>query len=437
MTSAYRLVAVCALVVGALALVGCGSSGDSRAPVTTSATPAPVVHVSADPCSTAAATTLHANLRARCTRGSEVEHVERPVVRPSAATSAATCASPAVVQAYAQDDWLGLARSLAAAPEGCLEAWISVPTEPGADGAWLTTRPGMKQVFARIGGNVRPMPEVNFNDWNAWGKKHPDVSWFERGVRARAEMEKAGYDFNRGDRWALNEVPVAALRSGADRDAVRDLVRGLQGRSRSPTGVVYVVMSMQSDSMTAELKKQLAGWYAEAPFWAEMRKAVVAWSVEAYASVLDTCAPDTTARQQVAALHAYAFSAERVAERLALPDEAAVHAVLRRGVPLANGAWSWADAYGYTAVSPQTMKRFVALQVAAMGQTLPGDDHLTVGFAWAPKRPDGVGKAAYRRDLAAISAAVRDAVVNQNRTRDRVKLEPCRHPGASLADWTG
>ena len=120
-------------------------------------------------------------------------------------------------------------------------------------------------------------------------------------MRARAEMEKAGYDFHRGDRWALNEVPVAALRSGADRDAVRDLVRGLQGRSRSPTGVVYVVMSMQSDSMTAELKDQLAEWYAEAPFWADMRKAVVAWSVEAYASVLDTLTIAPRVRRSIGA----------------------------------------------------------------------------------------------------------------------------------------
>ena len=391
-------------------------------------------HLASDPCS-ARAQGVNANLPQRCLRGGEQERVERPVASPSAAVAGATCAQPARVIAYAQDDWIGLAEDFAAAPAGCIEAWISVPTEEGADKAWLTTRTGMRERFARIGANVHPMPEVNFNDWNAWGKDHPDVSWLERGRRARAEMERAGYDFGRGDRWALNEVPIAALESEPDRAAVRDLVRGLQGSSPQPTGVVYVVMQEQSSGLTPALEAELRGWFADTAFWAEMRKAVDAWSVEAYASVRDTCQPGLGASAQVAGVRAYADHRIAVAERMSLPDGAAVRAVLERSVPLVNGAWAWQDAYGFTAVPPAVMRRFVEVQVAAMARRLTGDDRPTVGFAWAPRRPDGMADAAYRRELGLVAAAIRDAVVNEVRTDGRVAPAPCRYPDASLADW--
>jgi hypothetical protein len=416
-----RLTAV--VLLAALPLVGCGGGGGEQAASTSGA----AAHVVADACGTSG--THHSHLRQRCERGGEQEHVEKPVRKPDAATAAATCASPATVEAYAQDDWIGLAQSLAAAPEGCLEAWISVPTESGPDGAWLTTRPGMKERFAKIGADVHPMPEVNFNDWNAWGKDHPGVSWLERGQRARAEMEQAGYDFDKGDRWALNEIPIAALGSAADRDAVRDFAKGLQGDSATPTGVVYVVMHQQGDPMNeAELKT----WFADEAFWREMERAASSWSVEAYANVRDTCEPGASASAQVDALRAYAFSREEYAKRLSLGDDASVSKVLGRGVPLVNGAWSWPDAYGFTAVEPSVMEDFVALQIAAVARSLPGGDAPTVGFAWAPKRPDGVGDAAYRRDLAGVAAAIRDAVVNANREGGAAAAKGCSYPGAKL-----
>jgi hypothetical protein len=57
------------------------------------------------------------------------------------------------------------------------------------------------------------------------------------------------------------------------------------------------------------------------------------------------------------------------------------------------------------------------------------------GFAWAPKRPDGIGDAAYRRNLAALAGTLRDAVVNEIRSGDQKSVPPCRYPGAKLVDW--
>lgn len=381
-----------------------------------------------DPCSADSAYEAHG--RAVCTRAGDARE---QMQSPAPASADATCATPAYVGAYAQDDWIGLARTFAAAPDGCLEAWISVPTEQGADGAWLTTRRGMKERFAAIGANVHPLPQVDFDDWNAWGVRHPDVSWLERGRRARAEMEAAGYDFDRGDLWALNEVPYATLVDPTAREAVRQLVEGLQGATASPTGVIYVVMAPQSSGPTPELERELRAWFADAPFWDTMQRATAAWSSEAYASIRDTCQPGTTAERQVAALGAYAFHRQALAERLSSPAERGAQAVLARDVPLTNAAWSWTEAYGWTAADPAVMERFVALQVAAAGREIDG--RFASGVGWAPKRPAGMSEADFAQAIGRIAGAYRDAVVQANATRGRFLPPACSESGSRLAAW--
>ena len=173
---ALRLIALVApLVVVAIILGGCAGGSDSSTDNAAQSTNPSAAYVSADPCSKSG--TYNSNLSQRCVRGKEVEEVARTVVQPDTKTQSATCEQPVLVQAYAQDDWIGLAKSLAAAPEGCLDVWINVPTEMGTDNAWLTTRAHMKERFAAIGKNVHPMPEVNFNDWNANGTSFRTLRW--------------------------------------------------------------------------------------------------------------------------------------------------------------------------------------------------------------------------------------------------------------------
>jgi hypothetical protein len=136
----------------------------------------------------------------------------------------------------------------------------------------------------------------------------------------------------------------------------------------------------------------------------------------------------------VKALRRYAFHREVFAERLALQSDSAVAKVLERSVPLTNAAWAWTEAYGFTAVPAQLMKRFIALQVQATTRLLP-DGTPVVGFGWAPKRSEGMSDAAYRNDLAIVAAAIRDAVVNDNRTNDRTHPKPCSYAGAQLKQW--
>ena len=374
---------------------------------------------------------------ARCARDAQppIEKVGTSTVAVSQRTASATCVSPADVIAYAQDDWIGLAETFAVAPEGCLEVWISVPTEPGADGAWLTTRKGMKQRFAKIGANVHPMPEVNFNAWNKWGESHPDVSWIERGKRARREMEQAGYDFGKGDRWALNENPYTLLTDPEARVATRDFVVGLHAGSSQPAGVIYSVMHPQNIPHGAQLVNELREWFKQESFWKVMAEATLYWSEEAYADIRSTCQSGASSAEQITVLRGYAFHREAIAKAIATSSQSPLRKVMSRGVPLINGAWAWADAYGFTAVPIGVMDRFIGLQVSAAARKLEGQDFLTVGFAWAPKRPDGMSQKRFSKDLGTLVTSIRDQAIEANRVGTRSTPKPCSWPGAKLQPW--
>jgi hypothetical protein len=75
-----------------------------------------------------------------------------------------------------------------------------------------------------------------------------------------------------------------------------------------------------------------------------MKRSVVSYSVEAYASIKDTCAASTTADQQMLQLRGYAFHHMFLAERFVPSKKSPARTVVERSVPLTNGAWSWSDA---------------------------------------------------------------------------------------------
>ena len=349
--------------------------------------------------------------------------LEGAVVRPTGAAASARCTAPVEVIAYAQDDWLGLARTFAAAPPGCVEAWIGVPTIEGADRAWITTAPGMKEKFARIGPNVHPMPTVDVDDWTAWGLKHPGVSWRERGAMALRGMQQAGYDFAAGDRWALNEVPIAAETDAAVRADIRDLLIGLHGDAAMRTGVAYAVIPQQTGGAAATTAR-FAAMLGDRSFWVAADRAILAWSDEAYADVRNTCEPGATYLQQADALAAYAYARRTAARAAAAQASPEARAVLERVVPLANAAWRWPDAYGWTDVPAETMADFVRVQVHAMAR--PSGRQLVAGFAWAPKQASPAG-------LSQIAAALRDELVIIASDPMRDEPKPCSWPGARIA----
>src|SRR5204862_2149285 len=83
--------------------------------------------------------------------------------------------------------------------------------------------------------------------------------------------------------------------------------------------------------------------------------------------------------------------------------------------PLANAAWEWPNAYGWTMVSTEQMEDFVSAETYALrffsAATSQPQDHW--GFAWAPRNGTGLTPGAFAAATGAVldrlGAAVHDS----------------------------
>jgi hypothetical protein len=311
---------------------------------------------------------------------------------------------------YAQTDWLRLATKLASAPSPCAQYFVSVPplsgdkTQERADQAWR---------IRALGPSFHALAEVNMNAWASWVTANAS-SWYAAGVEARRRMASAGYDVGLGDTWAVNELSSAVRRGdGSARQNARDFVRGLYDGGGAPAkGVVFVTGMAQSTSDLSTYKARLQGWLQDSAFWADMAAYVNDWSQETYGDVRKYAVAGAAPETRRDYLNEYLQHELTLAN--AGPDAAAAaRAFLQSSyAPLANAAWAWSSAYGWTAVPFAQMQDYVSAETYALRSA--GD---RLGFAWAPSNSAGLASADFNaqtasildRLAAAISAAAPDA----------------------------
>jgi len=316
---------------------------------------------------------------------------------------------PARAVFYAQTDWMRLATKLAAHASPCAEYYVSVPplsadkTQARVDQAWR---------IRALGPNFHALAEISWNGWSSWVTANA-TSWYAAGVEARRRDAAAGYDVSAGDTWALNELSSAVRRGdGSSRANAREFVRGLyEGEGTPVKGVVFVSGMAQSTADLSTYKANLQRWLQDSPFWADMAAHVSDWSQETYgdARAYGVAGADMTTRG--AYLGEYLEHELTLAEAAPAEVDSARSFLEARHGALANAAWAWDAAYGWTAVPFAQMQDYVSAQVYAhrsAGQTL---DH--IGFAWAPKNLTAMPTTDYTTQTAAVldrlAAAVRDS----------------------------
>jgi hypothetical protein len=320
---------------------------------------------------------------------------------------------------YAATDWLRLATRLAANASPCAQYYVSIPplvsdkTKPRPDQAWR---------IRALGSNFHAMAEIHWATWSRWVAS-TGSTWYEAGVEARRRMVAAGYDVTKGDTWAVNEFPssVRAV-AGADRANARELVRGLHDGDGGPAvrGTVFVIGVGQRANSLALYQNNLQNWLTDSAFWTDMTAYVSDWSQEVYADFRSygvPGAPITTRRDY---LNDY-LQHELVLAGIGPPAIDIARAFLQSTYsPLANAAWQWESAYGWTVVAYDQMQAFVSAQTYAMrffgaatGQAL---DHW--GFAWQPRNATGVPSSQFTSETAAIldrlGVAIRDSAQTTN-----------------------
>jgi len=368
------------------------------------------------------------------------ERLWRAVVR--ARQSAPTAAAgddcrPLRTVFYAATDWIRLATVLASKASPCAQYYVTVPPLSSDKTVF---RPGQAAKIRALGPGFHAMAEVHMATWRVWVGS-TGSTWYQAGVEARKRMATAGYDVALGDSWAVNELSSAVRKNtGAARQEARDFVHGLyEGDGTLPTarGAVFVIGVPQTGTDVVAYQARMEDWLEDAPFWADMSAYVSDWSDELYGDVRRYAVAGSTASQRRDALNEYLQ--HQIALSFAGPDGVATARAFLGAAysPLANAAWQWTSAFGWTDVSVDLMKSFVSAQTYALRSYSASilkapTDHW--GFAWSPVNADGLSNGDFTRQTADILDRLATAIRDSGQTLD--PTDPgsgaCGTPGQHL-----
>ena len=166
-------------------------------------------------------------------------------------------------------------------------------------------------------------------------------------------MAAAGYDVAAGDTWALNELSSAVRRGdGNARTNVRELLRGLYdaaGEGPPTRGVVFIV-GIGQRAPVATYKARTQEWLQDSAFWSDMNVYVSDWSQEVYGDVRSYAAPGAPLENRRDALVEFLRHQDLLAAAGGAVSGTANAFFGNAGSALANAAWQWGSAYGWTLV---------------------------------------------------------------------------------------
>lgn len=307
---------------------------------------------------------------------------------------------------YAEQDWLRLSAKLAQHASHCAEYYISIPPV-GSDKTYFRRDQAWR--IRANGPNFHALAEVHMGAWRRWVTDNK-ATWYDAGVEARRRMAAAGLDVTLGDDWIVNELSSGVRRdSGVARAEVQELVRGLyDGDGGPPTkgGVldIGIVQPGIGASALSTYKSQLEGWLQDAPFWEDMSRYVSDWSQELYGDVRSYAVPGVPLASRRDFLNDY-LQHLLVHARLGGAATAAARSFLDSAYsPLANAAWQWDFAFGWTMVSAEQMEDYISAQVYALRyfSALDGQPEDHWGFAWHPRNATGIPPAEFTAQTNAI-----------------------------------
>ncbi len=329
----------------------------------------------------------------------------RQLVHSRHAATAKDCAPQRLVF-YTQTDWLRLATKLAAHASPCAQYYISIPPLSANKTAFRTDQAWR---IRALGPQFHAVAEVNYTGWSSWVTTNG--GWLAAGVEARRQLAAAGFDVAAGDTWAVNEASSAVrVGTGSARDDLRALVQGLyagDGTVPAVKGTVFITGIGQSTTQLVQYKANLESWFEDTAFWSDMASWVADWSQEVYGDVRNYAvpgAPLATRRDELNAFLAHVPTLATAGGTTAAPYLQSAYS------PLANAAWQYSSAYGWTAVPYDQMEDFVSAQVDALASA---GSHW--GFAWALAQPDGMTATEFANETGAIAdrlgSAIHDAAV--------------------------
>ena len=282
---------------------------------------------------------------------------------------------------YAATDWLRLTTRLAATPSPCAQYYISVPPLV-ADKSQL--RADEAQRIRALGPAFHALAEINVTGWTAWVAS-TGSSWYQAGVEARRRMAVAGYDVNAGDTWALNELSSAVRQgTGNARANMRAFLNGLydgDGALPAARGTVFIAGIGQATADLSVYQARLQDWYEDTAFWNDLSRFASDWSQEVYGDVRHYAVAGAPRDARRDLLNQYLQHQTALAGVAPASADAARSFLAAFYSPLANAAWRYDAAFGWTDVPVELMQDYVSAETYAMRAAATG----RFGFAWSPK----------------------------------------------------
>src|SRR3954454_5476836 len=196
----------------------------------------------------------------------------------------ANCRLHAEAVFWTASDWALLAQELAANPSPCADYYISIPP-------LAANKTGLRvlqdDVIRALGSRFHPVAEMTLGGptaWSEWVNAVAGRTWFDAGVLFRKRMADAGYRFDLGETWLLNEFDRSTRHDEAPytRAAMKDLLRGLYyGDGSGPTvpGIVEIGIAYTHQNIpdVEGYKSEMEAWLKDSDFWT---------AVDPYISVL-------------------------------------------------------------------------------------------------------------------------------------------------------
>jgi hypothetical protein len=356
---------------------------------------------------------------------------------------------------WTANDWLLLARALAADPTPCADYYVSIPPL-AADKTGL--RVLQDDLVRALGPRIHPVAEVTLGGltgWANWVTGAPGRTWYDAGVEFRRRMVEAGYRPDLGETWLLNEFDRSTRRDEPPytRAAMRDLVRGLyDGGGGQPLlpGIVEIGIAYTHQNIpdVPQYKAEMKKWLEDSAFWADVGPKIRFLTKEAYPDARFWGVAGSSRLQRTWHLTQYMEHLIRLAE--AGPREIRVaRAFLRRTfLPLGNATWPalgpdpysppFCCGHGWTLIPLVEMLHFVSEQVYGVRAYARFHPHGApagrLGFSWQPTNNFELPPAEWLAARQAIAARIAEAIHYAYGPGLASAQGACSPPGSNL-DW--
>jgi len=356
------------------------------------------------------------------------------------------------------NDWPILGEELAANPSPCGDYYISIPPL-STDKTRLRV---LQDDFIRaLGPRFHPVAEMTLGGptgWAAWVAV-AGRTWFGAGVEFRKRMADAGYRFDLGETWLLNEFDRSTRRDEPvyTRAAMKELLRGLYyGDGTGPTvpGIVEIGIAYTHQNIpdVEGYKAEMKAWLQDSDFWGAVDPYISVLTKEVYPDMRYWGVAGTSRNDRTRHLTQYMEHVMNLVE--AGPAEiGAARALFDRAyMPLGNATWAakgpgapdpcliaFSCGHGWTLMPLQAMLMFVSEQVYAVrhyaGSHPQGPPDGRLGFSWQPSNNlPGVSAADFVAAKHAIAARIAAAIHYAYRQGGGSPEGACSTPGSG-EDW--